>query len=105
VVNIEVSMGHRKGSLVRDRVRNVVDWLRGQAQDGGVDVRRIEVSGSAPGDETQVLDLLESRIVEYRTVEVNRNRVVTYTARRNAVRAAWDAQGDRIRAIFRRPGQ
>lgn len=105
VVNIEVSMGHRKGSLVRDRVRNVVDWLRGQARDGGVDVRRIEVSGSAPGDDTQVLDLLESRIVEYRTVEVNRNRVVTYTARRNAVRAAWEAQRDRIRAILRRPGQ
>ena len=105
VVKIEVSMGHRKGSLARDRVRNVVDWLRGQARRGGVDVRRIEVSGSAPGDETQVLDLLESRIVEQRAVEVNRNRVITYTARRNAVRAAWDAQRERIRAILGRPGQ
>ncbi len=54
-----------------------------------MDVRRIEVSGAAAGDETQVLDLLESRIVVQRAVEVSRNRIVTYTSRRNAVRIAW----------------
>jgi hypothetical protein len=105
IVNIDVSMGHQKGSLARDRVRGVVEWLRRQFRDREIDVRRIEVSGSAAGDETQVLDLLESRIVEQRTVEINQNRIVTYASRRNAVRAAWDAQRDRIRAILRRPAQ
>lgn len=105
IVNIDVSMGHQKGSLARDRVRGVVEWLRRQFRDREIDVRRIEVSGSAAGDETQVLDLLESRIVEQRTVEINQNRIVTYASRRNAVRAAWDAQQDRIRAILRRPAQ
>ena len=105
IVNIDVSMGHQRGSLARDRVRGVVEWLRRQIRDREVDVRRIEVSGSSSGDETQVLDLLESRIVEHRTVEISRNRIVTYTARRNAVRAAWDAQRERIRAILARPAQ
>ena len=105
IVNIDVSMGHQRGSLARDRVRGVVEWLRRQFRDREVDVRRIEVSGSSAGDETQVLDLLESRIVEHRTVEISRNRIVTYMARRNAVRAAWDAQRDRIRAILTRPAQ
>jgi len=106
IVNIEVSMGHRRGSLLPERVRGVVDWLRAQFREGAMDVRKIEVAGrAAPGDETQVLDLLESRIVEQRTVEMNQNRVVTYATRRNALRSAWDAQRDRIRAILRRPGQ
>jgi hypothetical protein len=102
IVNIEISMGRRQGSLARDRVNAVVDWLRGRSADGELDVRKIEVSGSAPGDETELLDLLESRIIAERRVQTNENRVVPYASRRAAVWSAWEEKRDRIQAILGR---
>jgi hypothetical protein len=105
IVNVDVSMGHQRGSLAKDRVMAVVNWLKRGGRNQEVDVRKIEVSGAARDEKTEILDLLESRIVERRPVEINEQRTVPYTSRRDALRAAWDAQRDRIRAILMRPAQ
>ena len=102
IVNIEISMGHQRGSLARARVNDVVGWLRGRSDEGALDVRKIEVSGSAPGDETELLDLLESRIIAERRVQTNESRVVPYANRRAAVWSAWEETRDRIQAILGR---
>jgi len=102
-VNIEVSMGHQGGSLMRQRVNEVVEWLRQRAGGSELEVQQIKVAGSAPGEGTEVLDLLESRIIEERRVDVNEQRIVPYSNRREAVRAAWGEQRQRIQLILRRP--
>ena len=89
-VDITISMGHEKGSLVTQAVKAVADALLTIANDAPDQVKKIKITGS-PDDEGQssLLNLLEDRMVEPVEVLEDANRRLSYQSRINAVMQAW----------------
>jgi hypothetical protein len=103
---IELSMGHeREGSLDVQRVKRAARrLLQIDAQEGADgSVKRIEIRGRTEDDEPVLLDLLRDRMIETASIELDTDRRLPYARRRQALREAFTARSDQLRAMFGRP--
>ncbi len=98
--NFEATMGHESGTLDVATVKAMASSLTRIGSETAVDVRKIEVTGSAPGDELIVLDLLQDRMVENEDVELDNDRRLPYADRKGALRSAYKTRRTQLLSLF-----
>ena len=104
-VQLRLSMGHSKGSMVVQRVVDKVGELLDLSQtiDDGRSKRRfrkIEMKGETPNSDHEALDLLQARMFETLSVDMGGDRRMSYPKRKAALRVAWGNRSDDINRMF-----
>lgn len=92
--SVEISLGVGRGRsspMVKERAKAFIRELLRWASIAGVkeDVQYIEVSGKAPEDEPEIIDLIKERLTGEHEVTYAENRTIPYESRRNAVLAVY----------------
>ena len=104
-ISVSLSMGHRKGSLVPEAVRDVAKKLCTMATRGDGDIRKIEVAGKTDIEaDTEVLDLLEYRMVDAMDVQQDEHRSLTYSARQTAMQTAFSKRRSELMSLYATEG-
>jgi hypothetical protein len=94
--NITVSMGHEPGGMARQTVTRTLNaLLRNHAST----IRKLKVSG-IEDDQSQIIDLIEDRLVEMAEIELDEHRRLPYQSRREALHAAWSEHRNGLRTMF-----
>lgn len=98
-MQITLSMGmERKSFLDWPGVKAVVDYFRQLPPSVG-EVNKILVSGLDAGLETQVVDLIEDRMVENADISLDSDRRLPYRNRRAAIDDAWEKRKSQVHRI------
>lgn len=97
LVRIQLSMGHSRGSLHVDAVKqSLLRWFRLSSEDRNSRIESLKVKGKAFDDsESDELDLLQHKMVEFVEVRAS-GREIDSTDLERAVRIAYDKRKDEI---------
>ena len=100
-VNITLSMGHSRGSLFKEPVKELVRRVLRISGENPDAVKKLRISGKDENEvDVPMLDLLEDRMTESVLVTQDENRRLTYAARRSAVLHAWSRRKDELMEMF-----
>jgi len=100
-VDITISMGYERGSLVTQSVKAVADALLAIANNSPDQVKKIKITGSSNDEEqAALLNLLEDRMVETIDVPEDANRRLSYQSRISAVMQAWQRRSAELSNMF-----
>ena len=98
---LTMTMGHNRGKLTK--VLQYAKRLLSISARSPSSVTKITVTGKgADFGESEVLDLLEHRMVEVVNVELGVDRRLSRSARKAAVHQAWSEQHNALRSMLRR---
>ena len=92
-----LSMGHHRGSLIRDWVRRIVDTLGHAA---GNEVTTLRVHASDGEGHRELIDLLEYRMEAIDKIEPGLDRRLPQDQRISAVTKAWRANREELNHLF-----
>lgn len=92
-VTLTVSLKPRRdGSLIRDKITRAVTSLLRMREDDVQSVPKIQVKAEDE-DGTSVIDFIRERLFCADTIPNDKDRHLSYTARRSFLRAAWNFTG------------
>lgn len=102
-IDLKMSVGspHDRTATLDDRVRTVIEFFRNLVSSGVADVQKLKVSGKQNELlSTEVVDLIDDVMKERVKIEMSENRRYLYSARKDAVRNAWDKNKEELIARF-----
>jgi hypothetical protein len=106
-ISLTVSMGHNKGTLakVKDCVESLIETFQQAGGAGPTPITKILVSGKEGEDQpTEIIDLLEDRMVDLEKVDLGRDHEVSRNARQGALNAAFLKRKAELENLFASPG-
>lgn len=102
-VSVTMSMGRRRGSLSVETIKSLITSLLQIRHTNTKQVKILDVIGQEDStSESETLDILNARIVEQISVDMDGNRRLSYESRRTALRDAWRLRQTELGIRFRR---
>lgn len=105
-ISLTVSMGHNKGTLAKVKacVSSLVEIFRQEEGVGPIPVTKILVSGKEGEDQpTEIIDLLEDRMVDVEKVDLGRDHEASRNARLGALQNAFLKRKAELENLFSLP--
>lgn len=99
-VNIELSMGHYKGSMAIDRVKERVKKLFRRESTNANEPKKIYISGVDKYGTPDQFDLLDLRIKQEESLKPDQNRRLTYAARKEAADNAFRQNIEDVEELY-----
>lgn len=101
-VSISLSMGHNQGSLTHGLVlKTVRSLLPYGSYHRDSPVKKIEVTGKDDDlSDTEVLDLLQYRMVETVDISLDENKRLSLQSRSAALQSAWQRRREELSSMF-----